>query len=252
MSRGGVKPRPVKASPSEDATPPPGTIAFLTGDLGRYTEFWASLVKTARFGIPPGTNIISMKGMDVTANWNKALELMTGEWLWIMGDDHVFDADLLPRLLVLDLDVVVPLCFTREAPFKPVVYSHNTIREEDGVEVYHTANLPPTGVHEIHACGSAGMLIRKHVLDELERPVFQTSGFHQNEDLNLCRKIREAGYKIHCCVDLRLGHIGLVGIFPLWMGDRWGTALQSGEQLIPFYPYDENDLENDLEEDPAA
>jgi hypothetical protein len=76
------------------------------------------------------------------------------------------------------------------------------------------------------------MLIRRRVLDALERPIFRTSGHYQNEDLNLCAKIREAGFKIHCDVDARLGHIGLMNVVPMWAGDGWGVALETGGQYI--------------------
>lgn len=196
-----------------------------------------SMLKLVR---PPDTRIKWVMGLDVTANYNRMIEDLEGEWFWIMGDDHVFDPLILIQLLMLDLDVVVPLCLQRQAPFRPVVYSH-----EDGTEkgqpVFHVANLPQSGVVEVHAAGTAGMLIRRHVLDALPKPIFQTSGIHQNEDLNLCAKIREAGFKIHCDTDARLGHIGVFGIYPLWVGDRFGMAFQSGDHLLPFYPLDEGE-----------
>ena len=186
---------------------------------------------------PPDSPVMWVKGLDVTANYNKMIEGLVGEWFWIMGDDHIFDPLLLIQLLNHELDVVVPLCLQRGPPFLPVVYSREELNA-DGVPEFETALLPPTGVVEVHAAGTAGMLIRKHVLDVLERPVFQTSGFHQNEDLNLCKKIREAGFKIHCDVDARLGHIGVFGIFPLWVGDRFGMALENSGALIPIFPPD--------------
>ena len=188
---------------------------------------------------PPDTRVMWVKGLDVTANYNKIIESLEGEWFWIMGDDHVFDPLILIQLLNHNLDVVVPLCLQRQAPFMPVVYSGEEPRE-DGMPLFVTAVLPPNGLVEVHAAGTAGMLIRRHVLDAIKRPVFQTSGVHQNEDLNLCQKIREAGFKIHCDVDARLGHIGVFGIFPMWVGDRFGTALESGGTIIPLYPYDDD------------
>jgi hypothetical protein len=228
------KQSPQSSQQPERGTPPPGTIGIVSGDLGRFTEFATSMMRLVR---PPDTRIMWVQGLDVTANYNKMIEALEGEWFWIMGDDHIFDPLLLIQLLMHDLDVVVPLCLERQAPFKPVVYSGED-GFQDGFPVFTVAQLPQTGVHEVHAAGTAGMLIRKHVLDALEKPIFRTSGVHQNEDLNLCQKIREAGFKIHCDVDSRLGHIGVFGVFPFWVGDRFGTLLRSGETFIPLYPHE--------------
>jgi hypothetical protein len=192
---------------------------------------------------PPDTRVNWVIGLDVTANFNRiANEMLDSDpdstALWIMGDDHIFDPLLLIQLMNHDLDVVVPFCLERQAPFKPVVYSGIEGQDENGFDIHTVAKLPHTGVHEVFAAGSAGMLIKRHVLEAIERPIFSTSGLHQNEDLNLCRKIREAGFKIHCDVDARLGHMGIFGIFPLWVGDRFGTALKSADAIIPLYPFD--------------
>lgn len=173
-------------------------------------------------------------GSDITGNFNRAIEMMRpqDEWVWIMGDDHVWDEFLLLQLIQHDLDVVVPNVVEKQAPFKPVVYSGIDGKSPEGFDYHVVARLPATGVHEVFAAGSAGMLIRRHVIDALERPVFQTSGHYQNEDLNLCRKIREAGFKIHCDVDARMGHIGLMNVVPMWAGERWGVALETGGKYI--------------------
>jgi hypothetical protein len=226
----------------DPATPPPGTIGIVSGDLGRFTEFAVSMLRLVR---PPNTSVMWVKGLDVTDNYNRMVEGMApeSEWFWIMGDDHLFDPLILIQLLAHDVDVVVPFCLERQPPFKPVVYSGIQGQDENGFDVYTVANLPQSGLVEVYAAGTAGMLIRRRVLDALERPVFETSGRHQNEDLNLCRKIRDAGFTIHCDVDARLGHIGVFSIFPLWVGDRFGTALENGGTIIPLYPYDEEEAE---------
>jgi len=192
---------------------------------------------------PPNTRVIWIKGMDVTASFNKIVEAMEGDWLWIMGDDHVFDPTILVQLLSHELDVVVPLCLKKQAPFEPVVYGSQAVGE-DGLTRYFGADLPQRGLVEIHAAGSAGMLIRRHVLDALERPVFETSGVQQDEDLVLCRKIREAGFTLHCDVDARLGHIGIFGVYPMWQGEWFGTALDvGGGQITPLWRYDPSEIE---------
>jgi hypothetical protein len=99
-------------------------------------------------------------------------------------------------------------------------------------------------LHEIYAAGSAGMLIRKHVLDAIKRPVFTTEKGMQNEDLLFCKKVREAGFKIWCDVDQKMGHIGLHTVYPMWDGNRWGSILDFGNgHISPYFGISDAELE---------
>lgn len=204
---------------------PPGTIGVLSGELARYSDFTVALIHTMT---PPDSRIVWTKGVDIVGNMNTMHRSMRGEWLWILGDDHVWNPDLLIRLLDRDVDVVVPLCLKRLPPFDPVVYSH---QNEEGLYVGKT-DMPADGIHQVWAAGSAGMLIRRHVLDALEQPVFAAEG-GLNEDLVLCRKIREAGFTIWVDVDQQLGHIGNLTVWPQHKDGEWqiGLELGNGERV---------------------
>lgn len=214
-----------------------GTIGVLSRFALTYVDFATTMLQLVR---PESTRVIWIQGSDTTAQFNYIADNMTGDWLWIMGDDHTFEPTILVQLLSLDLDVVVPLCLKKQAPFEPVVYGGEEV--VDGKTLYYQAVLPPKGIAEIHAAGSAGMLIRKHVLDALPRPIFETTGAQMDEDLVLCRKIREAGFKLHCAVDIRLGHLGFFGVYPMWQGDRFGTVLDLGNgQWTPLFAYEDEE-----------
>lgn len=219
-----------------------GTIGLCTQQLARYTDFWLAYQALVR---PATTAYLNMQGMDVTGNFNRMVNEMAGDWLWILGDDHTFAPDILVNLLAHEVDVVVPLVLKKDAPFDPVVYAGEEGHDEaTGLTYHRVALLPQTGLHEIYAAGSAGMLIRKHVLDALERPVFETSHGVQNEDLVLCRKVREAGFKIWCDVDQKMGHIGLHTVYPMWDGSRWGSILDFGNgHISPFFGISDAELE---------
>src|SRR3546814_11448924 len=62
----------------------------------------------------------------------------------------------------LEVDVIVPPCLKRSPPYDPVVYSH---QNEKGEYVGYN-DLPEHGLVPVHAAGTAGMLIRRPVLDE--------------------------------------------------------------------------------------
>ena len=218
-----------------------GTIGLLTQPLARYTDFWLAEKALVR---PASTKFVNMQGMDVTGGWNRIIDAVEGDWLWVMGDDHTFAPDILVNLIARDVDVVVPLVLKKDAPFDPVVYEGEEGEDENtGLPFHRVARLPATGLHEIYAAGSAGMLIRRHVIDALERPLFRTSHGVQNEDLLLCKAIRDAGFKLYCDVDQKMGHISIHTAYPMWTGDRWGCILDLGNgQLSPFFGISDDDL----------
>lgn len=195
-----------------------GMIGVISQEMSRFADFSIALIHLQK---PAGARLAWAKGVDVAGNCNKLVRA-GGDWLWLLGDDHVFDPDILLRLLAHDVDIVVPLCLQRRAPFDPVVYG-----EADEFGRMPVADLPATGLVEVFAAGSAGMLIRRRVFDAIPAPVFEAFG-EANEDINFCRKAREAGFAIWCDVDARLGHIGLVRVWPEHDGNEWSIDLDLG------------------------
>lgn len=195
-----------------------GTIGVISGDLARYSDFSIALMHLQK---PPDWKLAWSKGMDVVGNMNRLRRNFVGDFLFVLGDDHVFAGDLLLRLLSHQVDVVVPLCLKRTPPYDPVVYFH----ENDKGEHIGYTDLPEDELTPIYACGSAGMLIHRRVFDAIPEPVFETDGRGMNEDLVLCRKIREAGFQIWCDPGAPLGHIGVVGIWPKFDNGEWKIAL---------------------------
>lgn len=209
-----------------DGTPlpnsfPPGTIGVIGSDLARYSEFTLSLAGVVATA-PPGSSMKYARGVDVSGNCNQIIREMKGEWVWIMGDDHVFDQLALLKLLRHDVDVVVPYVLKRTPPWPPVVYSH---QDEDGL--YVTATLPEDELTRVHAAGSAGMLIRRRVLDAMEDPWFRPApdAHGLNEDLYFCRKVREAGFEIYCDPSVAMGHIGVYTVWPGQSEQGWHPDL---------------------------
>jgi GT2 family glycosyltransferase len=206
-----------------------GTIGVVSSDLARYSDFCLAMSIMAK---PADARIIWTKTTDVVGNCNAICRKMIGDWVWIMGDDHVFNPDILLRLLEHDVDIVVPLVFTRTPPYKPVVMSREVGLDEHGHVEYEVAWLPETGLHEVHAAGSAGMLIRRHVLDAVGDPWFATDGKGLNEDLAFCRRAREAGARIYCDVDVQMGHIAPHTIWPEHRDGGWHPNLILDPQTV--------------------
>lgn len=214
----------------------PGMIAIPCNDLSRYSVFALSL---ATANMPIGTKIAMVRSMDVTANLNTIVrEAMEGDadWVWFQGDDHVWEPDLLIDLLDRDVDVIVPLVAKKNPPFNLVIFKDSWMAEDkdDGREYRHyqyfePGDLPESGMIEVHAAGSAAMLVRRHVLEDIGSPWFENSvGTIVNDDLEFCQKIRAKGYKIWCDTDRAMGHISIHTVWPELRDGTRGIALDFG------------------------
>lgn len=214
-------------------TESPGTIAVPTSERGNFAMFTVSLAGTLQ---PAGSNLSLMASASVVENLNAILRYLRpeDEWVWIMGDDHVWQSDTLMGLLeVLDdnpeVDILVPLVVKRNPPWNLVVF-HEFGEYDNGLprwKPWQWDEIPATGIFEIDAAGSAGMLIRRPVIDEIGDPWFENSGsVILNEDVMFCRKARAIGARIFASADHTLGHIGLFNVRPMRRNGRWGAMTE--------------------------
>lgn len=212
-----------------------GTVGVISGDLSRYSMFSMCLINLLAYSGELVSHFDWLIGSNITGNCNELARRMQGDWLWMIGDDHAFMPNILEQLVLHDVDVVAPLCLQRASPFPHVVYSgEDTSGDvEQGTHILYR-DLPSSGLHEVYAVGGAGLLVKRHVLEAIGEPYFETFG-KQNEDLEFCRKIRNAGFKIHVDCDALLGHIGNMIIWPVWNNEvGWGIRLQTGSDHNVF------------------
>ncbi len=204
---------------------PPGTVAVIADEVSRFSRFSLCL---AALNAPPGSKIRFGIGRNIAEQTNRIIEtLQEGhEWVWLQGDDHVFFPSLLNDLLAHNVDVVVPLVTMRHYPFHPVVFSEEL---EDGQHRrMDFSELPESGLIQVHAAGSAGMLIRKRVLDAIEPPwadFTPVAGGVLGEDLSLCRKIRNAGFPIHVDLGSAIGHLSIIASWPKYVDGQWAAEI---------------------------
>jgi len=203
-----------------------GTIIIPASETARYTRFYESLLQL-RF--PTGTSFGFSCGPSIPDNLNKGIRIMRGDWLWIMGDDHLFDPDILNRLLARELDVVVPLVAKRMPPFEPVIFSRLVDAERHVYKKYRYDQLPTSGLLEVPVAGTAGMLVRRPVLDAVGDPWFEARMAGPKwvgEDVLFCERIRGAGYKIHVDLDVTMGHLGNFAIWPRVENGEWAVKIE--------------------------
>ena len=217
---------------------PFGTICVASGELARYPSFCDSLVHVLK---PKGTSVEWSCGLHVAANFNACIRRMVGEWVWILGDDHEFEPTALIRLLEHDLDVVVPLCVRRQPPFIPVLFKEAKDDTPEGqFPPHYWHQLPAHGLHEVYTAGSAGMLIRKRVLDAIGDPWFEMGQMGRdlaNEDTHFCQKVQKAGFKIYADTDVQLGHWTPMALWPARLeSGAWTVGIDMGQNVKIVLP----------------
>lgn len=218
----------------------PGVVGVLAQDTARFSMFAASLTGVE---VPPGTSITWKFGSSIAEQMNEIVRTMLAapeaEWLWILGDDHVFSSSLLLRLLAHeDCDMVVPLCLTRNPPYKPVIFAGWQDVEKGGREDFYRRRVdlndhPDGGLIPVHSAGTAGMVVRRRVLEALEEPWFETgrvSNVHVGEDVHFCDKARDAGFRLWADLDSPIGHLTVATVWPVHEPGGWtyGFGFQGG------------------------
>jgi hypothetical protein len=212
----------------------PGTICLPTAEIGRFTLFTVCLASTQQ---PLDSNLGISASASVVENMNEIIRGLRpqDEWVWIIGDDHTWQPDCLLRLLRIldanpDIDILVPLVTKRNPPWHLVVFKnagHDPIRDVPQWQPIPWEDVPESGTFEIDAAGSAGMLVRRQVLDTMGEPWFHsTNGTYLNEDVVFCQKATKLGFSIHATADVVMGHIGIFNVRPMQRDGRWGAMTE--------------------------
>lgn len=195
---------------------PPGVIGVASSFLGRYREFDVSV---SNIVVPQGTVVEWRLGVNIAHNFNNTIRSMLSsgaQWVWILGDDHVFLPNTLLNLLRRKVDVVVPLCLRRSSPFLPVL--HTSV--SGGCARLDWSFLEgKSGLVDISdiAAGNAGMLIQRRVIETMSEPWFETGQINSelgSPDLWFCEKLRNYGIKLHLDLDNPIGHITHAAVWP--------------------------------------
>ena len=235
----------------------PGCVALPTSEIGRFMLFTISLAGTVQ---PRGSRIHAAASANVIENLNSIVrEMMPDErWLWVLGDDHVWPTDTLQVLLAEmdahpEADLMVPLVVKRNPPWHLVLYHLLEGRyDENGIQLlrpYSFEEIPPSGVLEVDAAGSAGMLIRREVLDAVGDPWFNSTPDRDgrqvimNEDITFCLRARELGFRLFATTAATMGHLGIFNVRPAYRENRWGalTEFSSADEQFKhlFMPLEE-------------
>lgn len=204
-----------------------------TGDSVRYS---ISAQSFHSLKVPPNSAVSWQVGMLIGRALNQAFQVCMDRadlaWVWIMGDDHTYEPDVILRLLDHNLDAVAPLCLNRLPPMDPVIVEHDHLTPNGKGRLKYLEDMPTAGLYKLRkeeTCGDAGLLLKRRVL-EATGPHWhdRKSGSIDAEDQSYCRKIQEAGFDIHIDCDQVLTHITPIANKPVVRDGRWEIQLLSG------------------------
>lgn len=206
---------------------PAGTVVIPAASLARYNEFWMSV---EGLQVPHGTKLIAARGADIPHQLNEGIRRMEGEWIFILGDDHVFQPDLLLKLLAHEKDVVLPVVPRRDHPFYPCIL-HGPVRPM--MEPYQWSELPINDLYQLprwDSAGQAGAVVKKSVLDQLGDPWFEGGKLTPGrlmEDMYFIQRLHELEIPIFVDCEQTLPHIANITIKPRVHEGRWYVGYDS-------------------------
>lgn len=204
---------------------PPGLVAVIAQETGRYTAFTASL---ASLELPPGSAIEVSTGSERASQRNGLVEFALDagyQWVWFIDDDHVFAPDVVTRLLNCQVDVVQALCLLRRKPFPPAAFQSLNKEETHGdyLDLMAMAGALP----RVLSAGSAGMLVKTSVFRQLEPPWFFQDD-ERSEDMRFCEQLRAAQIAIYVDITTVTGHLTTCAIYPVYEDGQWKVGFQVG------------------------
>lgn len=142
----------------------------------------------------------------------KALE-HNMDYIFFVDDDMICPDDLFQKLYRHKdvADVVCPLAFTRNEPYKPVMYAsvegYDAVNRSDYFINNVVMNYPKNKLVEVDACGFGAALVKTSILKKINPPYFMCSE-GTGEDILFCYKVRKAGGRVFMDTTFNIGHLG--------------------------------------------
>lgn len=136
-------------------------------------------------------------------------------FIYFIDDDMIAPDDTFFRLFKsmqqTGADVICPLAFTRNEPYKPVIYASidgwDPVNKTDYFINNTVMNYPKNKLVETDACGFGAALINVAILQRIEQPYFMCSE-GTGEDILFCYKVKKAHGRVFMDTTFNIGHLG--------------------------------------------
>lgn len=154
-----------------------------------------------------------------------------------LDDDVSVKPDLIENLSRHDKDVVTALYLMRNFPHRPIIFDETL---SDGSAKWHHLSDDETGLIEIVACGLGACLIKIEVFKALEQPWIRLGELekdHWCDDIGFFRRVKLAGFRIYCDLDVQVGHMLQATVWPDRQNCKWLTTYDTkGSGTVSFIP----------------
>jgi len=128
-----------------------------------------------------------------------------GTHLLFWDSDIIVPDGAVSRLLSLNKDIASGLYVQKGAPFYPLINMRAAIQENT---YQHVISWKENTVVDCDSAGLGFTLIRRNVLQNMERPWTLMTGTTQSEDYYFFSKAQALGYRCYVDTGLKLGHVG--------------------------------------------
>lgn len=179
-------------------------VAIPTSGI-QYSEFALSL---RMLRIPENCQVAfaMLKNTTLDAAHNHVAHAMPGDtdYVLYLDENVLIPPDALEKLIEHDKDVVSGLYFRNTYPYTPMVFKSNNDKKYDPILDYDDDKLM-----EVDACGAGCLLVKTEVFKKLKLPYFKSNEVEGGlpEDHYFCKKLRDAGFKIHCDTSVKCSHM---------------------------------------------
>lgn len=171
---------------------------------------------------PDVTLIASPENRGYGAGNNQGIAAARGEYILVLNPDVELVSDALPRLVDFaeirpEVGLVAPQLLTPEGeiqssrrrfPTLPVLFLESTwlqmLLPERSLRHYYAKDAPDTSTQSLDWVQGAAMLVRRSVVEKVGG--FDEAFFMYSEELDWCRRIKEAGWEIVYYPEARIIH----------------------------------------------
>jgi len=170
--------------------------------LGRFRPMpWDNLMTSCSTYVPEARNTIH----------DNFLEYGKHDWLFMLDSDVMVPPGTIEKFLALargnpEIRVVGGWYRKKAEPFRPVVYD-GPKEVRDGIPIYKERDEPGTGVEAVDAAGAGCWFMHRSVVEALGKSPYNLN--EGGEDLLICRKIHDAGFKTWIDWDTKCAHVGV-------------------------------------------
>lgn len=168
------------------------------------------LIRSGKFPTDCARNEICQKALDTDC-----------DVLLFLDVDHLFEPDILPKLLNRDKLIVSARYHVKSPPYHPNFYV--VPRNGFAVAGRYKAVHYGTGCFEIDRCGAGGLLIRREAIERIGFPWFRYQAAPEpphdmstSEDFYFCQRAQEAGITLWGDWDATMDHLYTKPIGPEW------------------------------------